>query len=295
MNKKQIVKVSYMTRTPQKQKEYDVVEKYGIVIDEDRILLEDTKVACLKEDKLGTLCNTDSPKMNLETPVKILGYELSRNFQVSATRNVHPDIRAALEQSYTSFVRYEVLWKQLIKIQNEANTFMENIETLPSVVREARGIMSGSEFANAVYDNLTDKIKYAMNKGSRKRDYYRDYPAYKIDYDSYNKTIEIRLEVDIDKYFRKASFIYEKYDGTICFADNAQNDPNYKKILKEYSSPLPVKQKPAEGLSVGGDKDFLSYYCIYRIKADKPMTKEYAKKIANDFCKDKTRDRGEER
>ena len=96
--------------------------------------------------------------------------------------------------------------------------------------------------------------------------------------------MEVRRDVDVEKYFRKASFVYEEYDGTIFLHDKADKDPEYQKYVQKYSSPLPVKQKPKEGLSVGNDKDYLRYHCVYEIEVNKPLTKEYAAELAKKFA-----------
>lgn len=273
MNKKQVVKVSYSGYNTQ-------FEGYGIVIDQEKILLENERVLNLKTKELGTI----------EEPYnagryEMISYSRQVNAQISATRNVNPDIRTALENGYQDFIDLEKIWQKVFALMQDMKEVRENIKQIPDAARQARGLLNEGQFAEAFYKALPGKIKNAMS--SNKRDYWNNFKEYQVSYDSYRKGVEICLDIDIEKYFRKASFIEEEYDGTIFLANNADKDPNYKKILAKYSSKLPVSAKPEECLSVGGDKDYLVYHCSYFIPVKKPLTADYAAELAKSFSKGK--------
>lgn len=155
--------------------------------------------------------------------------------------------------------KYEKARKPLVEAMSQINT---------KTLRESRGLLTMEEFMLAFTKSLPAYLQREMEKFEL------------LMYSE--KQLEIEHTEYIEKYFRKGSFVYEEYDGTIQMCSDAKNDPNYKKYLKQYAKTLPVKQKPVSYLGIG-DKDWLYCTTVYRLELKKPLTKEYAEEIAKKF------------
>ena len=134
-------------------------------------------------------------------------------------------------------------------------------------LRESRGLLTEEAFMNCLLNALPSSLQTEMEKFVLLM---------------YEEQLDIEHTEYIEKYFRKGSFVYEEYDGTIQMCSDAKNDPNYRNYLKQYAKTLPVKQKPVSYLGIG-DKDWLYCTTEYRIELKKPLTKEYAEEIAKKF------------
>lgn len=155
--------------------------------------------------------------------------------------------------------KYEKARKPLVEAMSQINT---------KTLRESRGLLTMEEFMLAFTKSLPAYLQREMEKFEL------------LMYSE--KQLEIEHTEYIEKYFRKGSFVYEEYDGTIQMCSDAKNDPNYKKYLKQYAKTLPVKQKPVSYLGIG-DKAWLYCTTVYRLELKKPLTKEYAEEIAKKF------------
>lgn len=145
---------------------------------------------------------------------------------------------------------------------------MKKINT--KALRESRGLLTTEEFMTAFAKSLPAYLQKEMGRFE-----LRMYSENRLD---------IEYTEYIEKYFRKGSFVYEEYDGTIQMCSDAKDDPNYKKYLKQYTKTLPVKQRPVSYLGIG-DKDWLYCTSEYRLDIKKPLTKEYAEEVAKQFSK----------
>lgn len=145
---------------------------------------------------------------------------------------------------------------------------MSKINT--KTLRESRGLLTREEFVSVFSKSLPAYLQREMEKF--------ELLMYSEDH------LSIEHTEDIEKYFRKGSFVYEEYDGTIQMCSDAKNDLNYKKYLKRYTKTLPVKQKSVSYLGIG-DKDWLYCTTEYRVELKKPLTKKYAEEVAKLFSK----------
>lgn len=198
--------------------------------------------------------------------------------EVSATRNVNPDVRKILTEMYD-------LHYQIIKLEHQRDNLNRmitetraSLSKTPDKIIKAYGLLTYNEFIDEFYNNLSSYMKSQMKAFG----YKMDAPC-GIGYHSSN--INIGREESIQKYCRKASFVYEEYDGTIhmCSKKECSQDPSYNSIFARYSHKLPTKYNMEETLSLG-DKDWLIYSAMYSIEVTKPRTKEYAKELAIKFC-----------
>lgn len=245
MNKKQVVKVTLSYSWQPKEK----LEMYGIVIDDNRILLEN-----------GNLCKLDNKKYG-------------EDVQVSATRNVPAGIRTALEEAYPKFVEAEKIDEQVHALHTRWRELNDEIEKdLPAKIRAARGVLSRTEFVKEFENNLKPDVQQALHSGD-----------YRLEL--YGKTLTIEREAYIEKWYRNENEIcYQEYDGEMFIRDGAEKTKIYQDIVKRYSKPLPVKGcEMKEGLCFG-DKSTLMYRGIYEISVEKQLTKEYAKELSDKFC-----------
>ena len=272
MNKKQVVKAEIKSRYGKKE------EMYGIAINDSQVLLENTQVC-------------DIGKQTIGEAIKVLywgdGYKKPEQekaeIKVSATRNVPPEIRKALEMG---LVDYLELYKQLDVLEKTLDTmelFRRGLYEMSNDCREARGILTPKDFCEEFEKSLSPAVKTEMKRiGEIKTGYDCCEAPYTIG--MHGSELEISREVDITKYYREENeMVYEEYDGCMLMYSDAENTKTYKNYISKYSNPLPVKSKCDEYLELG-DKDYLIYNCVYRIPLDKPLTQEYAKKLAEDFC-----------
>ncbi len=263
MNKKQVVKVKETVNA------WGTVETnnyYGIAINENQVLLENSRVV-----SEGSMYNT--------------------TVEISATRNVPSALRKSLEDGLSAYLDLEKKRKELEILTKEVNSLRRFVnETMPLECNKAKGYLSDREFIEVFEKNLSKPVKQELERCKRLNVGYGSYrddngTPYDFYIENYNgKALRLERNVDIDKYYRTENeMVYQEYDGTMQFHSEAEKTKTYKNYISKYSNPLPVKSKCEEYLELG-DKDYLIYNCVYRIPLDKPLTQEYAKKLAEDFC-----------
>lgn len=263
MNKKQVVKVKETVNA------WGTVETnnyYGIAINEKQVLLENSRVVAE-----GSMYNT--------------------TVEISATRNVPFALRKSLEDGLSAYFDLEKKRKELEILTKEVNSLRRFVnETMPLECNKAKGYLSDREFIEIFEKSLSKPVKQELERckhlnvgyGSYRDDNGTPYDFYIENYNG--KALRLERNVDIDKYYRTENeMVYQEYDGTMQFHSGAEKTKTYKNYISKYSNPLPVKSKCEEFLEIG-DKDYLIYNCVYRIPLDKPLTEEYAKKLAEDFC-----------
>ena len=117
MNKKQVVKVKVTSNA------WNTVQTnnyYGIAIDENQILLENSKVVSTEGNKY-----------------------YSTTVEVSATRNVPPDLRKSLEDGLSAYLDLEKKCKELDELAKEVNSLRRFVnETMPLECNKAKGYLS---------------------------------------------------------------------------------------------------------------------------------------------------------
>ena len=260
MNKKQVVKVKVTSKV------WNTVETnncYGIAIDESQILLENSRVVSAENSKNTTV-------------------------EVSATRNVPSALRKSLEDGLSAYLDLEKKRKELDELTKEVNSLRKFVnETMPLECNKAKGYLSDREFIEEFKKNLSKPVKLELERCKRLNVGYGSYNGTPYDFCIFNynsKELRIERNVHIDKYYRTENeMVYQEYDGCMQFHEGAEKTKTYKNYISKYSNPLPVKSKCEEYLELG-DKDYLIYNCVYEIPLTKPLTREYAKKLAEDFC-----------
>lgn len=186
----------------------------------------------------------------------------------STVRSISAETRGLLKDYAKLHQKLKAEQERYEKIKKPIQDAMKKINT--KTLRQSRGLLTMEEFMSAFAKSLPTYLQREMEK---------------FELHIYSeKQMEIEHTEYIKKYFRKGSFVYEEYDGTIMMCDDAEKDPNYKSYLKQYAKTLPVKQKPVSYLGIG-DKDCLCCTTEYRLELKKPLTKEYAEEVAKLFSK----------
>lgn len=193
----------------------------------------------------------------------------SRFQNVSYAEN--PKVLRVLKNAVSAQERYEKIEEKIKALQAERYEALKIVGNISEDIAKAKGYLTTSEFLDEFKNNLSREVKMAMTNYNYSVSVYN------------NHEIEIYRHKDIEKYFRESTFTYEEYDGSIMMYEDAEESKEYQGYIKKYRKPLSVKSKPQEWLSLG-DKDWLSYNCEYNIKIEPILTKEYAKKLAKDFC-----------
>ncbi len=193
----------------------------------------------------------------------------SRFQNVSYVEN--PKVLRVLKNAVSAQERYEKIEEKINALKAERYEALKIVGNISEDIAKAKGHLTTSEFIDEFKNNLSSEVKMEMEK--------RDYSVSVYN----NHVIEIYRNKDIQKYFRESTFTYEEYDGCIMMDTDAEESEEYQGYIRKYRKPLSVKSKPREWLSLG-DKDWLSYNCEYNIKIEPILTKEYAKKLAKDFC-----------
>lgn len=186
----------------------------------------------------------------------------------STVRSISAETRCLLKDYAKLYQKLRAEQEKYEKIRKPLVDAMSKINT--KTLRESRGLLTREEFVSVFSKSLPAYLQGEMEKF--------ELLMYSEDH------LSIEHTEDIEKYFRKGSFVYEEYDGTIQMCSDAKNDPNYKKYLKRYTKTLPVKQKSVSYLGIG-DKDWLYCTTEYRVELKKPLTKKYAEEVAKLFSK----------
>lgn len=276
MNKKQVVKVEttveYAFSNPQ------VKEQYGIAIDGEQVLLESGIVADAANQTIRSVKDSRTP---------VLGNKRAE-VKVSATRNVPTEIRKSLEDGLASYVDLQKQLAVLEQAEKSVKSLMEFItKGMVNECRVARGVLTENEFAEEFMANLSKGIKAENN-------------CLKFPYTAEARCGYIILgrSVDIEKYYRRENdMTYQEYDGCMSFRTDAEKSKTYKNFISKHTAPLSVKGAKFEEQLTLEDKDWLVYQGWYSIKLDenRPLTKEYAKEVADKFCGVKSKGKGYEK
>jgi hypothetical protein len=297
MNKKQICHITF-TPGPYSWglKPFD---GYGICLGNDRYLLENGMMFTDKGDGTGAAASKFYEfSHNADCYLKTDRSAKLNDVSVTATRNVPQEVRDAMENAYVSARKMDQMAEKFFETRDAFNKLMKEeeaaINAMPAAVRQVRGTLSKDEFVDAFISALPPYVKAAMDN-SRQKGYDGNYSRpYEV---SFGSNIEIYRSVWIEKWARP-SFTYVEYDDTRCMCSDAEKNPEYQGYMRKYSKPLPVSKKAdfEEYLTLG-DKNSLEYHGSYTVHVDdrKPLTRAYAKKLADEFVgKTKGMDREEE-
>lgn len=186
---------------------------------------------------------------------------------LTSPRGYPSEARELLKKRYAAY-KEEVKIKEKIKsLNDDLRNIKDKFKTFEEDIAHAKGLLTIEEFSKVLFDNLSWRLQSEIELN-------------KYEFDTYRKDeICLTRSVDIEKYCRNASFLYEDYDGTMHFDFDCEEDKNYKDLLRCNSEKIGIKAEFSEGLSLG-DKDWLYYHAEYSIPLKKPLTQEYAKRLA---------------
>lgn len=198
-------------------------------------------------------------------------YNIKRvKITAASTRNVPEGVKVLLSNGADKARIYFDIYKKMRELEIDLGNYKRDLnDTIPRAITRTKGLLTRDEFEE-VFKNELIKRGQPLESGKWEVD---------VDID----VIYINRTVDIEKYFRKGSFVYEEYDGTIHICSDAQKDPTYQKLLSNNRRLLNTKYPIREYLSLG-DKDWLYYDGKYRIDIKKPLSEEYALELCNKFC-----------
>lgn len=208
-------------------------------------------------------------------------YKLPKD-KVKRARNIPEPVKSAFHDIALNYSAKERATKRFKEEEKKYHDVVSEINAkqnrLLKELQYCQGKISMDEFIEVFYASLSDSMKQEMHtKG------YEVDPPFGQSFNDDNN-LYVSRHKSIQKYFRRASFLEEEYDGCVFILPDAEKYPEYKRFLKAHSAPLATKTRIKECLYMG-DKDTLSYSACYEIPIKKTLTKEYAKELAAEFCK----------
>ena len=221
MNKKQVVKVKV---TSNAWNRVETNNYYGIAIDENQILLENSMVVSTEGSKYTTV-------------------------EVSATRNVPSALRKSLEDGLSAYLDLERKRKELDELTKEVNSLRRFVdETMPLECNKAKGYLSDREFIEMFEKNLSKPVKQELERckrlnvgyGSYRDDNGTPYDFYIENYSG--KALRLERNAHIDKYYRTeknnsgATPVYAF--AAILPEENLSVDLGGQRLLVEYDTAL---------------------------------------------------------
>lgn len=177
------------------------------------------------------------------------------------------EIRECLKEMYKA---YETLNKErelLKKQQEKVRLAEENVVNTQNALRKAQGIMSHSEFINALNKEF----------GFTNKDWEVDFtPGCCVAYKDNNSTLYFYYEEEVLGKYQgsRSSLVYQEYDKTLFMVDDYEKMEEFIRYKKRYErkffSKLPVNSLCYVG---GGDNLYFKCYQSIEIK-DKCLTKK---------------------
>lgn len=184
--------------------------------------------------------------------------------KVSITKSITPEARKIMKDFYAEYRKFQ---KDAADFDARRNAYNELYHHNERILPEAMGYLTDEEFVRTVLQNLPLTTKTSLEPYQVSIDHYGD------------TTLEFSYSKNLIKHFRRGSFVYEEYDGTIQLTDDCEKNKDYQRLIRLNRHPARLKIKPNEGLSVG-DKEWLSYYCDYSFKLTEALTEKYAIAVA---------------
>lgn len=186
--------------------------------------------------------------------------------KITITKSLTPEARTIMKDFY---IQHKKFCKEMKVYDEKRQAYNQLYHLNETKLPEAMGYLTEAGFINIVMKNLPPIVKSDLESS-----------GYKTEIHKYNNPIlEFSYWKDLIKNFRRGSFVYEEYDGTIHMTEDCEKNKDYQRLIRLNRHPIRLKIKPEEYLSLG-DKDWLSYHCSYSVKLTKPLTKEYAIEIA---------------
>ena len=204
---------------------------------------------------------------------KVDNFYLKSVKSATSIKGYPKEARDLLKRGYINWERSIKLEEQMDLLRREMEDIQDTYTHIRKEIRHAKGILTREEFLNEINKNLanTPLMDEMIKKGFKLEKMYCD------------TDFHISLEKDIQKWFGESAFTYREYDGTLHFSHQSKE---YEKTLRKYSVKLShIKCNQFDECLTLGDKDWLGYACHYIISLKKPLTKEYAKEVANKIQK----------
>ena len=275
MNRHQILKVTTNGET-----------MYGVCIDPDKemILLETGYVVDTKSNIYSGAFNSyESLRDFVLNPTG----SKTNYINTAHTRNVPLDIRETLETASEAYHRSQ---KTILTLSNTIDHLIEDIATLSGITGAAQDALDNEpilqwEFADVFKRNLTGDMKAKIEEYAKTPVGYANKPCpFQTDMAWEKNVLCLYRHVPIEKDFMSRSFIQQMKTGTIVVKTSAGQNPEYKQLMREYSSVLPVtRYMNIEHIDVTTRYGYLYYQILYRIKLTRPLTRSYAKELAHAF------------
>lgn len=283
MNKGQIVKLTYTV------KDYwngnKKFEGYGICINPEKNLFVAEDMYMVNTERVSV-----SPVPDMARQYVSGRYPYGAGFReatvtINATRNVPGETRTALTDMGLEALCLLNETKKYLEVKDKFEASIQNrtskIEKDSKSIRENRGLLTKDEFLKEFMHDLSDPVKNAYANGG-----CRGYSGTTGIWESniYGNRIDFHRSCWIDKYIgNKYDFTYREYDGELSIRDETGQ---YKRIKEQYRRELPLKDAKLEDYLTVGDKESLEYQQYYRVEFDgnKPLTKAYAKELADKVC-----------
>lgn len=218
----------------------------------------------IQKDTLAIITNIDK-NTNIVYTITALG-KTYRDYEkgFSATRNIDPNIRMLFEKIFEAEKEKQKLKKQIDELQ----TKIDKINEKEKITADKLVVTYSKSQGNLTTDQVSELCK-------KKFAYLFEY-GYEME--TYRNTVRFYYHKDIQKWFRKASFLYEEYDGTIGWTSDYKENKEYKQILNKYSHKVGLCKLPFEERLSLEDKDWLVYNACYTLEF-KDLKKETVKKI----------------
>lgn len=236
--------------------------------------VKDSKSGELRDVTGIVLGNDDwSTKIMMTTGAKsdIENTEIQKSEEAD---DITDEMRGVLENYYSMYAKWSEKLKESKKLSMEADVLEEEMMAAAHDIPRASGQMTTDEFSQYLLSIMPDDLKDAMEKY-----------GYRVSAKIFAFGIFLhisRIEL-ISRYLRRASFLYEEYDGEIAFIRDREKNDEYRGILKEHSCPLPITWEADESLELE-DKGWLTYYETYEIKIDS-LTQDTAKRLVESMQK----------
>lgn len=257
-------------------------ELYGIAIDNTRILTEDSTIVDVSAGSVGQIF---FGRTGLYQCYEFGGAKSGAKIEVESGVEVSAEITNLLELMKERYERADDLSIQWKKLTERIDSDVKSMCELGNKIYQLKGVIGEEEFLDEFENNLTSEFKEQLNPKSYKEKILVDlYPN--DEWRTKETYMEIKHFVVIDTWYTKENEILQPmWRDCPTFKKGAEKTELWKKYIEENTRRLPAKGCDIEetlALYMGS----LTYVCKYTIPMEdyRPLTKEYAKELANKFC-----------
>lgn len=257
-------------------------EFYGIAIDNTRILTEDSTIVDVSAGSVGQIF---FGRTGLYQCYEFGGAKSGAKIEVESGVEVSAEITNLLELMKERYERADDLSIQWKKLTERIDSEVKSMYELGNKIYQQKGVIGEEEFFDEFENNLTSEFKEQLNpKAGKEKILVGFYPN--DEWCTKETFMEIKHFVVIDTWCTKENEIIQP----ICrdfptFKKGAEKTELWKKYIEENTRRLPAQGCDIEetlALYMGS----LTYVCKYTVPLEdyRPLTKEYAKELANKFC-----------